>query len=82
VPAPEILTMAEALLEKMAAFILSDFPTPLQKHQESPRTPILGWLKTMGLAQNGGSSKRGIAASIRPQMGMLQRVKDREGERE
>ena len=33
--------MAEALLVKMVAFILSGFPTPLQKHQDSVKTPII-----------------------------------------
>ena len=38
--------MAGALPEKMAALILSDLPTPLQKHRESPKTPMI---------RNGGS---------------------------
>ena len=33
--------MAEALLGKMVAFILSDFPTLLQKHQDSVKTPMI-----------------------------------------
>ena len=33
--------MAEALLVKMVAFILSDFPTLLQKHQDSVKTPMI-----------------------------------------
>lgn len=54
----EILAMAEALLVKMEAFILSDFPTPLQKHQDSARTPIFVGIvsEIMGFAQNGGST--------------------------
>lgn len=62
----EILAMAEALLVKMVAFILSDFPTPLQKHQDSARTPMFVGivLEIMSFAQNGGSTmtKLGIAA--------------------
>jgi hypothetical protein len=51
--------MAEALLVKMVAFILSDFPTPLQKHQDFVKTPmILG----MGFGHHAaGSTKLGIA---------------------
>ncbi len=33
--------MAEALLVKMVAFILSDFPSPLQKHEDSVKTPMI-----------------------------------------
>jgi hypothetical protein len=33
--------MAEAFLVKMVAFILSDYPTPLQKHQDSIKTPMI-----------------------------------------
>jgi hypothetical protein len=55
----EILAMAEALLVKMAAFILSDFPTPLQKHQDSVKTPMIFG---MGFGHNAaGSTKLGIA---------------------
>lgn len=41
-PEPEIRAMAGALPEKMAALVRSDLPTPLQKHKESPKTPIIG----------------------------------------
>ncbi len=33
--------MEEVLLVKMVTFILSDFPTPLQKHQDSIKTPMI-----------------------------------------
>ena len=38
--AAEIRAIAGALPEKMAALVRSDLPTPLQKHKESPKTPI------------------------------------------
>lgn len=42
VPAVPILAMEGPLPEKMAAFILSDLPPPLQKHHDSLNTPIVG----------------------------------------
>ena len=51
--------MAEALLVKMVAFILSNCPTPLQKYQDFVKTVmILG----MGFGHRAvGSTKLGIA---------------------
>lgn len=42
-PPRTILAIEVPLPEKMAAFILSDLPPPLQKHHDSPKTPICIW---------------------------------------
>lgn len=64
-PEPEILAMAGPLPEKIAPFILSDLPTPLQKHHDSANTPIadcfaVGEVGRFGQCQRVRSRKCGI----------------------
>lgn len=75
VPEPEILAIAVAFPEKMAAFILSDLLTPLQKHHDSLRPPIFIVGKKRAVWMNFLAyeiwiyKKNGILAFLHSQMG-------------